>query len=234
MEQHRGCDIAVTSLSETATVRGQSEQRNRFSSRPRSAATLSDHEQRARWLHDVVLSEVRLTTLRLEIGDLDGADAIHELVDLDHRLRQRHLDETIVAGGATVGEIVQVHVRRLRGLSIPLSTETLDAVGQLHLATFDAERLHHGLSVLVSNAVNAGATVVGISVALAANRLVAEVTDDAGGFELDQVPVGRALSSMKNSTRFASVYRRPTPTGSIVGAEVELVDSVIGAVPASA
>ena len=81
------------------------------------AATDRERRMRAHWLHDDVLSEIRLASLRLADTD-DPATVQRELGDLDHRLRLRQLDDLMATGRVHLYEILQPHLRRAQALGV--------------------------------------------------------------------------------------------------------------------
>jgi hypothetical protein len=186
----------------------------------RQSSQVDEHELRARWLHDVVLSEVRLALLRLDERGSSVEAARRELVDLDHRLRVGQLSETMLSGGATIGEIVQVYVRRMQGLGVSLAHVTHGAINTVHLESSDALNLQHALSVLTSNSVNAGASMVGIGLTQKGSFVTVEIVDDAGGFDLGNIASGRALSNLTSRAEYRCLRHRPVPRGSAVAVDV--------------
>src|SRR5690606_17027156 len=116
-----------------------------------------------------------------------------ELLDLDHRLRLRQLDEMIRDGTPPVYEVLQPHLRRLQSLGVELGTVPTHEVTGITLNEPEANLLNRVLSLLTSNAVNAGASTVSVGIWAPAGALEIDVTDDAGGFDLDNVPRGRGL-----------------------------------------
>lgn len=180
---------------------------------------------RAHWLHDDVLSEVRLSTLRLQgADDVDAARV--ELRDLDHRLRLRQLDEVIRGGATHLYEILQPHLRRIQSLGV-----TVSRVPPLELTdrTVDedaAELFHRAVSVLVSNSLNAGASRIGIGLRpLGTGRIELSVSDDAGGFDLAAAPPGRGLAQLRHDLGDGAVRRRDLDSidgGSVVSVVIPL------------
>src|SRR5690606_38528077 len=81
-----------------------------------------ERSHRAHWLHDDVLSEVRLASLRITNGSASPEQVQRELLDLDHRLRLRQLDEMIRDGTPPVYEVLQPHLRRLQSLGVELGS----------------------------------------------------------------------------------------------------------------
>ena len=171
---------------------------------------------RAHWLHDDVLSEVHLSTLRLKsVGDLDAARA--ELEELDHRLRLRQLDEVIRGGEPHLYEILQPHLRRIQSLGIQLYRVPPLELTNRRIDQETAQLFHRAVSVLTSNAINAGASRLAIDLfSIEDDTIALTVTDDAGGFDLDAVPAGRGLSNLIGDLGPRRVRRRDTQHGSAV------------------
>lgn len=171
---------------------------------------------RAHWLHDDVLSEVHLSTLRLKsVGDLDAARA--ELEELDHRLRLRQLDEVMRGGEPHIYEILQPHLRRIQSLGIQLYRVPPLELTNRRTDSESAQLFHRAVSVLTSNAINADASRMAIDLfEVDGGRISLTVTDDAGGFELDAVPAGRGLSTLIADLGTDHVRRRDTQNGSAV------------------
>ncbi len=171
---------------------------------------------RAHWLHDDVLSEVHLSTLRLKsVGDLDAARA--ELEELDHRLRLRQLDEVMRGGEPHLYEILQPHLRRIQSLGIQLYRVPPLELTNRRTDSESAQLFHRAVSVLTSNAINADATRLAIDLfEVDGGQISLTVTDDAGGFDLDAVPAGRGLSNLVADLGPDRVRRRDTQNGSAV------------------
>lgn len=171
---------------------------------------------RAHWLHDDVLSEVHLSTLRLKsVGDLDAARA--ELEELDHRLRLRQLDEVMRGGEPHIYEILQPHLRRIQSLGIQLYRVPPLELTNRRTDSESAQLFHRAVSVLTSNAINADASRMAIDLfEVDDGRISLTVTDDAGGFELNAVPAGRGLSTLIADLGTDHVRRRDTQNGSAV------------------
>jgi signal transduction histidine kinase len=175
-----------------------------------------ERAHRAHWLHDDVLSEVRLASLRITTGTANREQIHAELLDLDHRLRMRQLDELIRGGNPPVYEILQPHLRRAQSLGMRLVDVPTHEVTGTVLTEDEAALLHRVLSLLTSNAINAGATELSVGLRLPAGALEVSVTDDAGGFDLAAVPEGRGLHRLVTDLAPGSVWREDAPGGSTV------------------
>lgn len=176
----------------------------------------AERSKRAHWLHDDVLSEVQLSVLRLKhAGDLEAAQL--ELDDLEHRLRLRQLYEVINGGTPHIYEVLQPHLRRAQSLGVHLfrvpALEDTDVV----IDSASAELLHRVVSVTTSNSLNAGATRMAIDVERPAiDRIRITITDDAGGFDLDDIPLGRGLATLRTDLGRGAIDRLATDDGSAI------------------
>jgi hypothetical protein len=192
----------------------------RLVARAADLAVDRERRHRAHWLHDDVLSEVRLSALRVGTGAVSGEQVARELQDLDHRLRLRQLDELFVAGPVRAADILQPHVRRVQALGI-----TIDAVPSLERVGFTVDEatgrlLGRVLAGLTSNAINAGATHLSYDLGASGDDIFVAVTDDAGGFDFEHLPPGRGLERLVTELGRNRLARRPVPGGSTMVALV--------------
>jgi signal transduction histidine kinase len=167
----------------------------------RTAATVEqarreEHRRRAHWLHDDVCAELQLTSLRLRTARLDPQGVAGELADLDQRLRMRQTDELIASGDARMAELMQPALRRVQAAGVRLETVPSLDHAHLRLSVHDARLFTRVLGVLVSNAVNAGATRLSVELANEEHTIAITVIDDAGGFPDAPLPVGRGLERL--------------------------------------
>jgi signal transduction histidine kinase len=183
-----------------------------------------ERARRAHWLHDDILSEVHLASLRISSGSATPEQINAELLDLDHRLRLRQLDDMMSAGTPRVYEILQPHLRRAQNLGIRLDRVPAHEVTRLELDEECARLLNRAVSIVTSNAINAGATRLAIDLEPidGGTRLQLSVTDDAGGFDLAAVPDGRGLSSLIDQLGVGAVQRYDAPDGSMMVVSVPL------------
>lgn len=157
-----------------------------------------EHRLRAHWLHDEVCAELQLTSLRLRIGDLDPTSINRELADLDHRLRLRQAEEFLMSGDVRLAELVQPHLRRAQSVGVRLTEVPSYEVAQLHLDPTDARLFARVVSVLVSNALNAGTATLGLTLEHGDDWIEVTVLDDVGGFPPGPLPLGRGLEQLTN------------------------------------
>jgi len=127
----------------------------------RHDALADERARRAHWLHDDVLSEVHLATLRIASGHATPEQINTELRDLE-RLRQ--LDDMMSAGTPRVYEILQPHLRRAQNLGIQLDRVPTHEVTRLEVDEHSGQLLKRAVSLLTSNAINAGTTRLAINV----------------------------------------------------------------------
>lgn len=182
----------------------------------------AERRQRVHWLHDDVLSEIRLTTLRVQAGDGHRDTVAAELQDLDHRLRLRQLDELLDGGSARLADILQPHVRRAQALGVEITdVPSLDAAGRV--VDVPTGRLFaRAVSMLLSNAINAGASRIAIRMHVDDCTVLLEVTDDAGGFDFDARPAGRGLDQLATELGDGHVTRIPVDGGSTMQVRLPL------------
>jgi signal transduction histidine kinase len=183
-----------------------------------SQVLAAEHRRLAHWIHDDVCADLQLTAMRLRTGRIAGAQVEHELTELEHRLRLRQQREVIDSGQARLAELLQPYVRRVQGAGVRLTeVPTLDDAS-IRVDTELADRFARSVSVLTSNALNAGATEIGVRVRHDDDTVTVTVTDDAGGFTLDEVPAGRGLDSLRADGVHLAVT--PTDRGSQVTADI--------------
>jgi hypothetical protein len=187
----------------------------------RDTIRAQERSYRAHWLHDDVLSEVRVATLRMADGPAtDGAR--RELLELDHRLRLRQLDEMLRGGTAHIYEVLQPHLRRAQSLGVILRrVPSLEATGRV-VDELTARRINRVVSVITSNAINAGAASISIELEpLDGDLMRFAVADDAGGFDPATLPPGRGLDTLRRELGGDAVRVGSIPGGSVVSAIFE-------------
>lgn len=166
------------------------------------AAIADGHRQSAHWLHDDVSSELKLVQLRLRTtGDTPHSadDVAQQLFDLDHRLRLRQLDELFASGSVSLAEVLQPFVRRAQSQGVEITAvPTFDDASVL-VSPATGRLFARAVSIVTTNAIVAGACRLAIAVTSDAEAITLTVTDDAGGFELADVPAGRGLWQLRES-----------------------------------
>ena len=184
----------------------------------RDEIVAAEHTHRAQWLHDDVLSEVRFTMLRIDAGVTSSERTHRELQDLDHRLRLRRLDELVRRGNPHIYEIIQPHLRRAQSQGVELYQVPRLDVTERRVDEPTGELVNRAMSVLVTNAIIAGATRMAVTIREPDDLSMLELTltDDAGGFDLDSVPDGRGLASLIRDLAPGTVRRTDSPGGSIM------------------
>jgi signal transduction histidine kinase len=177
----------------------------------------------AHWIHDDVCADLQLTSLRLRTGQLSAVEVAAELADLDHRLRLRQQRELIESGEARLAELLQPYVRRAQtaGVSI-VAVPRLDDV-DVRVDTDTATLFARTLANLVSNSLNAGASELGIEVQVETDGLRVVVTDNAGGFDENDIPPGRGLDSLIAHLGRDHLTVERTTTGSQVTVVIPLL-----------
>jgi hypothetical protein len=185
----------------------------------------SEHRDHAHWIHDDVLSEIRLSRLRLERGEIAAADLPAELEAIEHRLRVRQLDEVVRSGSATVAEIVQPYLRLANSADVTLSRVPSYEVGAWRVGPATGMLLKRAFAVPIANAIQAGASVLAVEVHRRGPFLEVEVEDDAGGFEPEGVHRGRGLDVLDHDLEPGGVTVTRSSHGTQVMCRVPLRNS---------
>jgi len=183
-----------------------------------------EHRRRAHWIHDDVCAELRYVRIRVEQGELGSGALGPVLDDLDHRLRLRQLDELMESGSVRLAEVVQPFLRTMQDRGVRIVDVPGFDVSDRRLASSAARRLRRVLGVAVPNALQAGATSLGIRIRVDGAILRVEVEDDAGGFDLDATPPGRGLDGLRDELGEAAIVVRRSEHGSIVCVEMRWDD----------
>lgn len=171
-----------------------------------------EHRRRAQWVHDRVCAEVRRLRLLHATHAMTLDEVGSALDELDHRFRLIQLDELITGGEASVADLLQPFVRDLQNHSISITEVPTAEEGDLVLAAPVAAQVRQVLANLCSNALNAGATRVGLRVGRDDGHLVVTVSDDAGGFD-HQLPIGRGLDRLRRQLGDGALVLSRTATG---------------------
>lgn len=190
----------------------------------RHEAVAAEHQLRARWLHDDVLSEIRLAALRIDTQTPGAQSTRDELRDLDHRLRLRQLDEIVHTGRPHLYEIIQPHLRRAQSLGVELYQVPPLDIAERRVDACAGQLVNQAVSVLLSNAINADATRIGVTLREPGDPSLLElaVTDDAGGFDFAGVPPGGGLNTLMRDLAPGTVRRTDLPGGSIMTALIPI------------
>ena len=222
---HIGLVMAVLTSRGLASV---SEQLDVELQAARRSAAVQERRHRAHWLHDDVLAEIRLTTLRMQSGVRSSSQIVSDLEELDHRLRIRQLDELYQGDLIRLADIMQPHVRRAQTLGVSFTAmPSLDAAGRR--VDPDTGRLFgRAVSVLLSNAINAGARSVALGIDADEHGIQLRVADDAGGFDFERMPPGHGLDHLADEMGRANLTRIGLPGGSLMMADIR-----VGHVPAA-
>jgi hypothetical protein len=162
----------------------------------RRAALEVEHVDRANWIHDDVLGELRLARVRVERGEASPHDLLAELDGIEHRLRLKQVDEVLRTGSARVAEILQPFLRLAQSHGIDLVGVPSYETGSLTVTEPVGKLLKRAFAVPVTNAILAGARELSVSVVRDGDSLVVEVQDDAGGFEPKEEHQGRGLDAL--------------------------------------
>jgi hypothetical protein len=191
-----------------------------------AAVVAREHRSHGHWLHDDVCADLRLLRLRLEDGGLDVTAVATELDELDHRLRLRQLEEFIGSGPVRLAEVVQPFLRRAQQLRVAIvESPTIEEAG-LMVDARTARIVQRVVSVLVANAVQAGTPTLALRLEVSPRRIEVEVEDEAGGFDLDQAPVGRALDGLRHELGPGALTGQRTGRGTRVRATVPTTGAV--------
>ena len=130
--------------------------------------------------------------------------------------RLRQLDEMIRGATPPIYEVLQPHLRRAQSLGLRLAKVPTHEVTGVTIEEHEAGLLNRVLSLLTSNAINAGATELSVELHLPEGALYVVVSDDAGGFDLASVPQGRGLHRLMAELGPDAVVRGDAPAGSMM------------------
>jgi hypothetical protein len=189
------------------------------------------HERLAYWLHNSVTTPLRHLRLRALAPDVPALEVAAALEAVELELRRRQLEEEMATGEVDVAAILQLQVRRAedRGVRV-VDVPRFDETGP-HVDGEVGRRVQRVLDVLVPNAIAAGARTLAFGIVPAPDGLVVEVTDDAGGFDLADVPAGRALHGLQRDLGPGCLRVVPTDEGSRVSVTVAVAAGPRRAVP---
>jgi signal transduction histidine kinase len=185
------------------------------------AAAAAEHRKSAHWLHDDVSSELKLVQLKLQNQQMSSGQLADELGHLDHKLRLRQLDELFQSGTVRVAEVIQPFVRTAQSFgttitSVPTFDDAADIVDERV-----GRLVARAASVVVNNAIVAGATELGFRVKTDAQQIQLTITDNAGGFSLAEAPAGRALWQLGQEIGTGKIFVNPIDGGSAVNVTID-------------
>jgi signal transduction histidine kinase len=171
---------------------------------------------RAQWMHDQLLSEISFMMLEFQSRPTTDEWAVGRLRDLDHRLRVQQIGDLIESGPTRIASLVQVHIRRSMNLGVAVSSVPEFQHVDVMVDSDTGRLINRVLSTLFSNAMNAGAQEIGLDVRVHAAGVEIRVSDDAGGFDLHRIPVGRGLEELISELGRDGVSRQALPGGSLM------------------
>ncbi len=171
---------------------------------------------RAQWMHDHLLSEISFMMLEFQSRPPADQWAVERLRDLDHRLRVEQITDLIESGPTRIASLVQVHIRRSMNLGVTVSPVPEFRQVDVVVDSDTGRLINRVLSTLFSNAMNAGATEIGLDVCVEPTGVEIRVSDDAGGFDLRAIPVGRGLEELISELGGDGVSREAVPGGSMM------------------
>ncbi len=183
-----------------------------------------EHQKNAHWLHDDLCAQLRLVSIQVQSRSIELEDVAQLLDDLDHQIRLRQLDAIFATETVRVAEIIQPWLRRAQNNGVLIDrVPSLDDVSMI-VSSEVGRDFSHAVSVLTSNALNAGATRISFDVTQSDDHLSIAITDDAGGLTPSELPVGRALWSLQQDLGEGHLVVVPTATGTKVQANVALTE----------
>lgn len=205
-----------------ATVRFALRRHGQAIEHERLEADAAERRRRANWIHDELLSELRLARLRLESARGGTEQALSELVDIEHRLRIRQLDAELEAGGTRLAEIVQPFVRMVTGAGCRVAGVPSAEIAGTWIGTRAGYELKRFFGVAVPNAILAGATLVVFEIEPDGRHLVVRIRDDAGGFDPRDSPTGRGRERLAREFGADRLSTRVDAAGTTYSCEFEL------------
>jgi hypothetical protein len=180
------------------------------------------HNAMAEWVHDELLTTLRLLRLRMEARELSLDQAAASLTDLDHQLRLRQLEEAMAGGSAELADLLAPYLQLARDHGVDLAEVPGYEESHVRLDGQARQRVQRALGVLVPNAIAAGATSLRLRVRADEDGVVAiEIEDDAGGFDLAEVLPGRGLDRLRRELGAEGLTHAPVEGGSLMRVRVE-------------
>jgi hypothetical protein len=197
-------------------LRGVIELRTEKKAEVRVAAA---HNAMAAWVHDELLTKLRLIRLHMEGHELGLAEA--KLTALDHDLRVRQLEEVMTGGSAELADLFVPYLQLARDHGIELVEVPGYEESHFLLESQARQRVQRALGVLIPNAIAAGAGSLRLRVRTDPTGVAIEIEDDAGGFDLAEVPAGRGLDRLRRELGVDGLTRAPVNGGSLMRVRVE-------------
>ena len=207
----------VITLAAAVTCQGLTTMRGVFDrrdERQRRAALAEGHKRLAYWIHNAVTTPLRDMRLRLQAGELEPAAIVAALERSEHELRLRQIDEVLATGTIELAELLQPHVRRAQESGVVITEVPRFGESGVTVEGEVGRLVHRALDVLVPNAIAAGARQLAFRVTNDPEVVTLEVEDDAGGFDLAEVPAGRALYRLGQALGADGLACIRTPWGS--------------------
>ena len=185
-------------------------------------ASAAAHRQSAHWLHDDVSAELKLVQLKLRRSSLGRDQIADELQALDHQLRLRQLDELFRSGNVRVAEILQPFVRNAQSHGIVIATVPTFDDARVILDERVGRLFGRAVAIVTNNAIVAGATELAYAVTSDSETVQLAVTDNAGGFEISDAPVGRGLWQLGKELGTSEIRTDPCGDGTTVTVVIAL------------
>jgi len=172
-----------------------------------------ERRQRAHWLHDDVCAELRLVSLKLQTDVATKEEVVGLLNDFDHRLRLRQLEELFGAGRVRLVEVMQPYIRHAQNHGVRIDGVPGFKHSAITLNEREARWAARAVSILTSNCLNVGATVISYDAQVADGMLHLIVSDDGPGFNLSDIPLGRGLWTLSDDLKPGGVAVTPGDDG---------------------
>jgi signal transduction histidine kinase len=198
---------------------------DRRAERAARARAAAAHTDLSKWLHDHVTSAIHLVRRKAESGDLGPAETAAKLAEIEHHLRARQLEELLTSGTSALGDVVGLYLRFARDNDIDLAEVPIFSDPGRPVGPRTGRLVNRAFGVLVPNAIAAGAGRLAFRVLAEPGRVVVEVEDDAGGFDLGAAPPGHGLDSLRRDLGNGSLTRVPVHGGSLMRVSIDTEDS---------
>ena len=186
----------------------------------RADTVRDEHRRSAHWLHDDICAQLRLVALKVQRQDVTVAEVSLMLDELDFALRLRQLDELIDSGSVRLAEVLQPFLRNAQSHGVELERVPTYELASTEVDHDTAVSFRRAAAILSSNALNAGARSLSFDVDVTDWHVELVVTDDAGGFDMGAVVVGRGLWSLQQDLGPENLRIESTAVGSRICAIV--------------